>query len=142
MCNDVIWYTKFTWIKEILTIILYSYRFFLTVIGIGFHNIRFYFYIVFKAINWLFYFSPRDDKWAEKINSSLKNLTRVNESLQIMSNYATIRGIESWKKVVEFESVTMEIMRMQMIFYSRRSNFWKLIYPYLIIQKEIHLELY
>ena len=45
-----------------------------------------------------------------------ENLTRVNQSLQIMSNYATIRDIESRKKVVELENrnrAIMEIMSMQ-----------------------------
>jgi hypothetical protein len=45
-----------------------------------------------------------------------ENLTRVNQSLQIMSNYATIRDIESRKKVVELENCNRaitEIMSMQ-----------------------------
>lgn len=45
-----------------------------------------------------------------------ENLTRVNESLQIMSNYATTREIESRKKVVELENCNRtisDIMRMQ-----------------------------
>ncbi|GBC04341.1 hypothetical protein RclHR1_05620015 [Rhizophagus clarus] len=45
-----------------------------------------------------------------------KNLTRVNDSLQIMSNHATIRNIESRKKVVELENCNhalIEIMSMQ-----------------------------
>jgi len=34
-----------------------------------------------------------------------ENLTWVNESLRIMSKYATTRDIESWKKIVELETV-------------------------------------
>ena len=45
-----------------------------------------------------------------------ENLTRVNESLRIMSKYATTRDIESQKKIVELENynrMITEMMRMQ-----------------------------
>lgn len=45
-----------------------------------------------------------------------ENLTRVNESLRIMSKYATTRDIESRKKIVELENCNRtitEMMRMQ-----------------------------
>ena len=45
-----------------------------------------------------------------------ENLTRVNESLRIMSKYAITRDIESWKKIVELENynrMITEMMRMQ-----------------------------
>jgi len=45
-----------------------------------------------------------------------KNLVQVNESLRLTSNYATVRDIESQKKIVELEKCNramMEIMRIQ-----------------------------
>jgi hypothetical protein len=45
-----------------------------------------------------------------------KNLVQVNESLRLASNYATVRDIESRKKIVELEKCNramMEIMRIQ-----------------------------
>ena|ERR1044071_4470345 len=73
-----------------------------------------------------------------------ENLKVVNKSLQIMSNNATTRDIESRKKVVELENCNRAIMEIVEIqkeandFCNRRTKYWKLNYPYLIIQKGIH----
>jgi hypothetical protein len=45
-----------------------------------------------------------------------ENLTKINESLRRMSNYSTVRDIESRKKIVELEKCNhsmIEIMKMQ-----------------------------
>lgn len=78
------------------------------------------------AIIDFFYFNHRGDNEPKTYSSTkyikqnlireIENLKAVNESLRIMSNNATIRDIESRKKVVELENcnhAVMEIMRTQ-----------------------------